>query len=184
MALKVVSSQSSTELERNNATSQLEYPFRALAANVLRIVRGAGRPEVLQYQLSTCLQVLDAYRTVVGAYPKAKVFKSFLNLSVFGFDPDEWASEKERAALEVLSLSGYPERMEAERMIHRGSLQVAASRLMSQHTQEIAGEHEMYQGVHLLKDSLAVGNIYWRRRMAKTQDVEDSTADDDSGPQS
>lgn len=34
------------------------------------------------------------------------------------------------------------------------------------------GDHEMYMGVHLLKDSLAVQNVYWRRRMAQEKTKE------------
>lgn len=45
MALRVVSSQTSTQIERNYAEGELEFPFRNLAANIIRVVRGAGRPE-------------------------------------------------------------------------------------------------------------------------------------------
>lgn len=175
MTLKVVSSQTSTQIERNRAEGDLEFPFRNLAANVIRTVRGAGRPEDMVAQMLACLDAAEAYRKLTGHYPKAKIYRRFLNLAEFYFDPTTWVDQKEKEAIKQLAMSGYPERIEAERMIHRGAMQVAASRLLGQHTQEVAGDHEMYAGVHLLKDSMAVQNVYWRRRMAK----EAATADDD-----
>ncbi len=175
MTLKVVSSQTSTQIERNRAEGDLEFPFRNLAANILRIVRGAGRPEELVPQMVASLNAAEAYRALTGHHPRAKIYRRFLNLAEFYFDPTTWADDKEKEAIKHLAMSGYPERIEAERMIHRGALQVAASRLLSQHTQEVSGDHELYAGVHLLKDSLAVQNIYWRRRQA----VDASTGGDD-----
>jgi len=181
VALKVVSSQTSTQIEQKQAESDLEYPFRILAANVLRTVRGAGRPDELPGMMLQCLDVLEKYRKVLGHYPKQKLYRRFLNLDPPHFDPDKWADDREQEANKQLSMSGYPERIKAELMIHRGALQVAASRLVDQHTQEVLGEHEMFQGVHLLKDSLIVSNFYWSRRWAreeeKTPAEEQSEAD-------
>lgn len=178
MALRVVSSQTSTQIERNYAEGELEFPFRNLAANIIRVVRGAGRPEDMIAQMLACLDAAEAYRKLTGHYPKAKIYRRFLNLAEFYFDPTTWADEKEKEAILQLSMSGYPEKIEAERMIHRGALQVAASRLLGQHTQEVAGDHEMYMGAHLLKDSLAVQNVYWRRRMAAEKSRPPSTDDE------
>jgi len=166
VALKVVSSQTSTQIERTRAEGDLEFPFRNLAANVIRTVRGAGRPEEMVAQMLACIDAAEAYRKLVGHYPKPKIYRRFLNLAEFYFDPTTWADEREKEAIKQLAMSGYPERIEGERMIHRGALQVAASRLLGQHTQEVLGDHEMYAGVHLLKDSLVVQNVYWRRRMS------------------
>lgn len=178
MALKVVSSQTSTQIERNRAEGDLEFPFRNLAANVIRTVRGAGRPEDMVAQMLACLDAAEAYRKLTGHYPKAKIYRRFLNLAEFYFDPTTWADEREKEAIKQLAMSGYPERIEGERMIHRGALQVAASRLLGQHTQEVLGDHEMYAGVHLLKDSLVVQNVYWRRRMAAEKSQTPSTDDE------
>jgi hypothetical protein len=182
VALRVVSSQSSTQVERKRAEDRLVFPFRNLAANLLRIVRGAGRPEHLGPQLAACLEALEEHRAVTGQYPKPKVFRTLLNLRAFNFNPDKWADDREREANLQLSMSGYPEKVEAEKLIHRGALQVAASRLLYQHTQEIAGEHEMYKGVHLLKESLAVQSIYWRRRMARAEALEPTVEDEEKPP--
>ncbi|MDB5538697.1 MAG: hypothetical protein JWQ89_424 [Devosia sp.] len=43
------------------------------------------------------------------------------------FRPKGMGRREEREAIKQLSMSGYPEKIEAERMIHRGALQVAAS---------------------------------------------------------
>lgn len=170
MALRVVSSQTSTQIERKQAESDLAYPFRILAANVLRTVRGAGRPDELPAMMLHCLDVLEKYRKVVGHYPKPKIYRRFLNLDAPYFDPNKWANDRELEANKQLSMSGYPERIKGELMIHRGALQVAASRLLGQHTQEVLGEHEMFQGVHLLKDSLVVSSFYWNRRLDREKE--------------
>lgn len=170
MALRVVSSQTSTQIERNQAESDIEYPLRILAANLLRTVRGAGRPDELPGMMLHCLDVLEKYRKVVGHFPKAKVYRRFLSLDAPHFDPEKWADDREQEANKQLSMSGYPERIKGELMIHRGALQVAASRLVRQHTQEVLGEHEMFEGVHLLKDSMVVSNFYWQRRWAREKE--------------
>ncbi len=182
MRLKIVSSQTSTHIELNRAEGDLEFPFRDLAANVIRTVRGAGRPEDLVAQMSACLEAAEAYRKLTGHYPKAKIYRRFLNLAEFAFDPTKWADDREKEAINQLAMSGYPVRIEAEGMIHRGAMQVAASRLLGQHTQEVLGDHELYMGVHLLKDSLAVQNVYWRRRMANEKPVPDVDADASAQP--
>jgi hypothetical protein len=166
MPLKVVSSQSAEDVRRKEAESDLEWPFRRLAANLIRLVRGAGRAEALPAQIAECLAALDRYQKATGAFPKARVYRNFLSLDIRQFDPKAWMKAGEDRAARMLAMSGYPERMEGERLIHRGALQVVASRLLYQNTQEIIGDHEMYEGVHLLKDSLAVNNVYWRRMKA------------------
>jgi len=173
MSLRVVSSQSPHELERRKADAEIAPPFRALAANVLRIVRGAGRPEVLGGQMVACMQAVERYREAHGAYPKAKVLRLALDPEEASFETGHWAQIQDEEALKWLSMSGQPEKLEAERKLLRGALQICASRLVGQNTQEIIGEHELYGGVHLMKEALTVSNFYWTRRFKKDKAIDD-----------
>ncbi len=181
MPLRVVSSQSPDELERRRADAEISIPFRTLAANLLRVVRGAGRPEALGVQMTACLQALERYREAHGAYPKPKVLRQALNPEEADFDRGNWVQLKDEEALKWLSMSGEPEKFEAERMLLRGALQMCASRLVGQHTQEIIGEHELYSGVHLMKEALTVSHFYWQRRWKKEK-AADSDLEDTEEP--
>lgn len=181
MALRVVSSQSSDQLERRKADVEISPPFRTLAANLIRVVRGAGRPEALGDQMVACLQALGRYREANGAYPKPTVLRLALDYEEADFDRGHWAQVQDEEALKWLSMSGQPEKLEAERKLLRGALQVVASRLVGQHTQEIIGDHELYSGVHEMKEALIVSNFYWTRRFKrdKAEAQDESTADAD-----
>jgi hypothetical protein len=55
--IRIVSEQSEAEIERKPAEGELDWRLRELAANVLRIVRGAGKPYELLRQMQA---VIDA----------------------------------------------------------------------------------------------------------------------------
>jgi len=68
------------ELNRRNAEFDLRWPLKRLAANVLRIVRGAGRPEELGRQ---CAEVVKAYRDyhdALGEWPSSFLISDILPL--------------------------------------------------------------------------------------------------------
>lgn len=178
MVLRVVSSQSQKELARRRADAELSPPFRTLAANLLRVVRGAGRPEALGEQMFACLEALQRYQQAHGAIPRARVLRLALDPEEASFETGNWAELQDQEALKWLSMSGQPEKLEAERKLLRGALQICASRLVGQHTQEIVGEHELYSGVHLMKDAITVSNFYWARRHKSRRDEDDDVMDE------
>jgi hypothetical protein len=126
-----------------------------------------------------CLQALERYHEAHGALPKAKVMRLALSPEEADFEHGHWAELQDEEALKWLSMSGQPEKLEAERKLLRGALQISASRLLGQNTQEIIGEHELYEGVHLMKDAITVGNFYWSRRHKANRQTEEEPEETD-----
>jgi len=116
-----------------------------------------------------CLNAAERYREAHGAYPKPKLLRQALDPEDADFDHAEWAQIRDEEALKWLSLSGEPEKLEAEKKLLRGALQICASRLVGQHTQQILGEHELYSGVHQMKEAITVANFYWSRRIKRDE---------------
>ena len=67
--LSLASEQSAEELARAEALARISWPLKSLAANLLRVVRGAGRAYELQEQMMEVLAGFEDYREAVGYYP-------------------------------------------------------------------------------------------------------------------
>lgn len=124
------------EAVRARAARAIEWPLRDLAANMIRVARGAGKPHEV---LEQCLKVIDRfqeYREAHGFWPGADEVKEVLSIRNELLDRvnDEWW-----------------EREHAREMILRGALQVCASRLVGQSTQEQRGRSDMMDGVRELE---------------------------------
>ena len=136
--MKLVADNTDADIARNRAEEQARWALVDLAANILRVVRGAGKPYDLPNQAAAFVKSYVDYREkaegrvtmdlgmaislpeVVGAYSK------------YGRDEGD--------------------KIYAERSIVRGALQIAASQLLEQRTQEASGEREMYQGINSVED--------------------------------
>ncbi|MDR6292374.1 hypothetical protein E9232_004914 [Inquilinus ginsengisoli] len=145
--MRVVSETPEEEIERRRAEKvrvraeqQVRLALQHLAANAMRITRGAGDAEELELAAREYVKTLDAYRKVAKIGPSVDKVRRMLDV---GMDYD---------ALERMQ---YPDRTktEGEEMIVRGSLQVAASRLIGQRLQELAGRDEIQRGLGLLKEA-------------------------------
>ena len=119
------------ELRRREAQDRVAGPLRELAANMMRVARGAGNPQDIGRQ---CVEVVDAYkqyRDLTGEWPDSGSLHTIL--SVENEVPDR------------LSADGQAWKA-GENEIVRGALQIAASRLLGQRTQEAAGWREALDG--------------------------------------
>jgi len=114
---------------RKRAEAQLERPLKQLASNLLRVVRGAGRPEEI---VTNCFEVVE-------------VFKNFRE--VVGYWPDNVGMTLH---LPRMTTGHYDEHEAAINVMVDGALQVAASRLIGQLTQETRGKHELLEGFRML----------------------------------
>jgi hypothetical protein len=139
MALKIVVENDDAELQRNGAIAVLERALKRLAANLLRSVRGAGRPAILGDEMVAVMRAMQEYRDVVGHYPESELLSAILRFR----EPDELT---ERLSKEEA------ERHSAEERLLAGALQTVASRLLDQRTQEASGRTELYEGFRLLED--------------------------------
>lgn len=144
MTMKVVSGNSETDIARSRALNDVEWALRNLAANILRVVRGAGKPDEFGEQMIKVVHAMFEYRDVVGHVPQADALRGALDIN---------ASD---VLLENIS-DDEAEKLDAKQEIIRGALQIAASRLLGQSTQESTGSNELIAGVKELRG-------YWERR--------------------
>ncbi len=144
--MRVVSENSAEDLARVRAEARVDGALRELAANMLRVVRGAGRPYELLRQADRFLAVCEAYREAVGHYPP---------------DQDLGAALQVHRELEpgIFAESEYVIADAREAMM-RGGLQIAASRLLGQATQMRAGEAELFDGARRYAN-------FWMERRAE-----------------
>lgn len=128
---RLVASNSDVELRTHQVRDDIAWPLRDLAANMLRVIRGAGKPEQLARQMVEVLKSFEAYRAEVGAYPSNDDITRRLTLDAIGAENgghcDEWS----------LAINA----------VTRGALQKTASELLGQSTQATRGENELIDGV-------------------------------------
>jgi len=128
--IRIIASNSEAELGARLALGDLSFNLRELAANMLRVVRGAGRPENLGRQMAEVVALYARYRDQAGAYPSNYDIHQAISLRSEGNarkHTDKWSHAIDD--------------------IVQGSLQIAASQLLGQSTQEAAGESELMEGV-------------------------------------
>lgn len=120
------------ELEKAQAARQLSWMTREMAANLLRVMRGAGRPALLPQQIIDLGEAILETNENARAWAIWSAIEDTLHSAVSG---DVELSEAE----------------ECECIVVQGSLQLAASRLLSQRAQEAAGSREITTGIRRLE---------------------------------
>ena len=121
--MKFVAENSASDIEAHHARVRVEHAVQELAANFLRIVRGAGKPYDLVRNVSAFIHAVVAYDEAKPRDPLSDVLYASLQVgrdrvSVEEFGEAEWL------------------RAHGEDSIVRGAMQIAASRLLEQRTQE------------------------------------------------
>lgn len=119
-------------IDRGWARNDVGRELRELAANIIRVVRGAGKPDEISGQCVAVLKAVQTYRDAAGHWPASHEISEALSISRDYFTDvynDAW------------------EREDARDTIVRGALQVVASRLVGQNTQEQRGRSEMTDGL-------------------------------------
>jgi hypothetical protein len=121
------------EASRDFAMQIVGVRLRELAGNVLRVVRGAGRSYDVGRQAQDLIEALDAYRDAVGKFPASKALDAALDIETPDEQLDQMGDDQEMVVT-------------AQQAIIRGALQIAASRLLGQPTQEAVRYSEMLDG--------------------------------------
>jgi hypothetical protein len=134
---RLISENSQAQIDKERAAAQVSWPLRDLAANLLRIIRGAGKPEEIIRQIDELIRALVAYKDATGQSPPPHELASMLDIDRL----KDWTANLRDAHLQ---------RHYAEEQIIRGALQQAASRLLNQAPQTSAGEQEMHVGIREL----------------------------------
>jgi len=103
-------------LARERAMAGVERAVRELAANLLSVVRGAGKPDLIGAQAEALVNTIDAHRSIAGCPPSREEMSSVLNI----------ATKAERVAL--LNNERRVEQRAMQSAIS-GALLIAAARL-------------------------------------------------------
>jgi hypothetical protein len=136
--MKTASENSETDLARRFAMQSVENRLRDLAANILRTVRGAGKPHAILSDAQALIDAALSYREEAGNFPASEEIGKALDIDTPGERLDQLSPEAEAIVT-------------ARETIVHGALQVAASRLLEQRPQEAAGDTEMHEGVEALQ---------------------------------
>jgi hypothetical protein len=124
------------DIDKEWAKRDIEWPLRELAANIIRVVRGAGKSYEIAGQCVAVIEAFQRYREKVGHWPASWEIDQALSI---------------RREDENASYDDAWERDYARETIVRGALQVAASRLVGQNTQEQRGRSELMDGVNSME---------------------------------
>jgi hypothetical protein len=135
---RLVNADSQAQIDRERSAAAVSWSLRDLAANLLRIIRGAGKPEGIVRQIDELVRVLVAHKDATGQWPPPHDLAAMLDID----RPKDWTATLRDAHLQ---------RHYAAEQIIRGALQQAASRLLGQMPQASSGEHEMYEGIRELE---------------------------------
>lgn len=130
---ELVSQQSDKRVRRERALASGRSAIRVLAANLMRISRGAGKPHEVIDQMN---DFLEAYIEII------EVDEMFLPSGHIANWLHEFGCHQENGG----RMSTVDSTMIA------GALQMAASKLMGQSTQYAAGEHQLYGGINRVQE--------------------------------
>jgi hypothetical protein len=148
--------------DRLLAEQEFTFALRQTAANMLRIIRGAGKPFELLTQMSDVVAAAIKVRDATGHLPH-----ELLQTILHGTDETTALWEKlqkgeiDEATIDRWQEDGTISRMYAERIIKDGVLQMVASQLVGQMLQERAGETELRDGINKAFDARAKHHKYW-----------------------
>lgn len=129
--MRIVSDQSDKDVAARRAEAQAFHALRTLAANLMRVARGAGKPYELEMHAAAFLDAADAYRALVGHGLSTFDVQNALRVRVDVSDNHPVAAEAERAIEETVA----------------GCLQIAASRSVFDGLSERQGESQVIAGM-------------------------------------
>lgn len=130
--MELVSENSEVEIKAARALDRLRWPMKVLASNMLRVVRGAGRAYELPGQMADVLAQLEEYREEVGHYPSGYELSSLISRR----HNESQHSDRWTDGIDTMV---------------EGALQIAASMLVYQGTQERAGHSELIRGLAVIE---------------------------------
>jgi hypothetical protein len=140
--LKVVSERPAEEIKKQKATAALGHTLRTLTANLLRTVRGAGKPEMIFEHVDHFVKAFARFCDDNGQPPDATLLRELIALP-----QPNWNHNDDRLQEAI-----------GEHSICQNSLQIVASALLDQQTQR-------EKAVDDLRDTLRI--IEGQRALAK-----------------
>ncbi|WMT78867.1 hypothetical protein [Bradyrhizobium sp. Ash2021] len=133
---------------REWAKADVERTIREVAANMLRIIRGAGKPYEILIQMKAVIDAAIKFQEVHNYWPN-DVIANELHLT--SKDEEYWEGEKQgrytKEQVERWLGDGRHQQILTEHTIQRGALQAIASALIGQDMRQRAGESEFHDGL-------------------------------------
>jgi coenzyme F420-reducing hydrogenase gamma subunit len=68
-------------LARDRALAGVERAVRELAANILSVVRGKGKPDLIAAQAEALVNTIDTHRSIAGCPPSPEEIAAVLNIA-------------------------------------------------------------------------------------------------------
>ncbi|EHM02027.1 hypothetical protein HMPREF9946_01545 [Acetobacteraceae bacterium AT-5844] len=137
--MHLVAENTPEQIRERELLDRLRWALRELAANLMRITRGAGKPYDVVDQIASLITIVADYQKLTG---RAVPMEAFSDALVIQRDWDGLAEISD----------GARERLRATEQVVEGALQVAASRLLGQTTHASRGTNEMFDGMHRIRD--------------------------------
>ena len=136
--MKVVSENSDDDLKRRQADGRVGTAVRALAANLMRVTRGSGKAQEIGSQAHELIEARMAYAEAWGFLPGPDRYDEYLDIAP---NAEIMSQISEEDAGRIYAKAG----------IVRASLQIAASGLLGQRTQETIADHDLYTAIRELE---------------------------------
>ena len=130
--------QEAAERAEERARGMVNWRLRDLTANLIRMARGAGKPYEIEEQAIRFVDACVEYREQVGRGVSAEDMQEMLRVRRYLGQDREWTPEQHAWN-------------DGEESMVAGALQMAASRLLGQRTQEVRGHNEMFQGLQIIE---------------------------------
>lgn len=130
--LTLAASNDEREMAKRALLDDIYWPTKELTANLLRVARGAGKPEKLIQQIAHLAWTITEAGEVSNAW-------------------EIWSEMEQALQSILLDKPTYRDLDHARNAIVSGALQVAASRLVGQYPIECQGQREMDQGMQAIE---------------------------------
>jgi hypothetical protein len=143
----LVHSQSKDDVALERVETIANQALCELAANLLRVIRGAGAPDSIYGQAFDFCKGVSEFYQLSGKIPDGKTHARALDVSK---DVNSETYRSCDVASKMMLL--------AEEEMVQGALQIVASRLVGQSTQESKGENELFSGVAHRDDAIDMVN--------------------------
>lgn len=129
---RVISQQSDTDIAAHSALADATSATALLLANLMRVLRGAGKPSQIVHDADTLVASYQRYFDLKRCYPGQHVASELRNsFGGYGAETTEWDR-----GLDTMV---------------RGALQMAASRLLKQRPPGDAGERQLMVGMEVIE---------------------------------
>lgn len=133
-------------VDKSLAKHEIEWPLRELAANIMRVSRGAGEPYSIIMQCIAVVKGAQSYSEKCGEWPDNMDVKEALDFH------DPQLRDYTRT---------YDERRSSMEDIVEGALRLAAGRIVGQKLQEDHGEKDLLAAIRRLEEYRAEQKAKW-----------------------